>query len=179
MRSEITAKFIQNLNNKDRKEGFTLIELLVVIVIIGILGAIAIPNFLNQDVKAKQSEAKQNIGTINKTQNSFRAENNTFATSFDALAIGSVTGGTTGSTTNYNYTLSGATDSSTVIASPADTALKGYSGGAVRFSNGANQSVIGTVLCEMKIPGAVATLPTTVPGTTPACTPANQTTLSL
>lgn len=179
MRIELKAKFIQHLNRKHHEKGFTLIELLVVIIIIGILGAIAIPNFLNQDVKAKQSEAKQNINIINKTQNSFRAENNTFATSFDALAIGTVTGSTTGNTTNYSYTLSGATDSSTVIASPLDTALKGYSGGAVRFSNGASQNVIGTVLCEMKIPGAAATLPTTTPGTTPACIPGTQTTLSL
>lgn len=179
MKSDITAKFIQHLNRKHHEKGFTLIELLVVIVIIGILGAIAIPNFLNQDVKAKQSEAKQNITIINKTQNSFRAENSTFATSFDALAIGSVTGTTTGTTTNYSYTLSGTTDSSTVIASPLDTALKGYSGGAVRFSNGSNQNVIGTVLCEMQIPGAAATVPTTTPGTTPTCIPGTQTTLSL
>jgi type IV pilus assembly protein PilA len=179
MRSELTAKFVQHLNRKHHDRGFTLIELLVVIIIIGILGAIAIPNFLNQDVKAKQSEAKQNISIINKTQNSFRAENNTFATSFDALAIGSITGTSTGTTTNYSYTLSGTTDSSTVIASPLDTALKGYSGGAVRFSNGANQSVIGTVLCEMQIPGAVATTPTTPVGATPTCISGTQTTLSL
>lgn len=38
------------------ENGFTLIELLVVIVIIGILSAIAIPNFLNQRSKAKSSE---------------------------------------------------------------------------------------------------------------------------
>lgn len=179
MRSELKAKFIQHLNRKHYDKGFTLIELLVVIVITGILAAIAIPNFLNQDVKAKQSEAKQNINIINKTQNSFRAENSTFATSFDALAIGSITGTTTGTTTNYSYTVSGTTDSSTAIATPLDTALKGYSGGAVRFSNGANQNVIGTVLCEMQIPGATATVPTTTPGTTPACIPGTQTTLSL
>ena len=179
MRSELKAKFIQHLNRKHYDKGFTLIELLVVIVITGILAAIAIPNFLNQDVKAKQSEAKQNINIINKTQNSFRAENSTFATSFDALAIGSITGTTTGTTTNYSYTVSGTTDSSTAIATPLDTALKGYSGGAVRFSNGANQNVIGTVLCEMQIPGATATVPTTTPVTTPACIPGTQTTLSL
>jgi type IV pilus assembly protein PilA len=179
MRTELKAKLIQHLNRKHREKGFTLVELLVVIVITGILAAIAIPNLLNQDVKAKQTEAKQNIALINKTQNSFRAENSSFATSFDVLAIGNISGGTTGTSTNYSYTITGTTDSSTVIASPSDTALKGYSGGNVRFSNGANLNVIGTVLCEMKIPGAVATTPTTVPGTAPTCTPGTQNTLSL
>ncbi len=46
------------------KKGFTLIELMIVVAIIGILAAIAIPNFLKFQAKSKQSEAKSNLGAI-------------------------------------------------------------------------------------------------------------------
>ena len=49
---------------KKGKKGFTLIELMIVVAIIGILAAIAIPNFLQFQAKSKQSEAKSNLGAI-------------------------------------------------------------------------------------------------------------------
>ena len=47
-----------------KRRGFTLIELLVVIVIIGILVAIALPNFIKIKDKAKEAEVKQNLHAI-------------------------------------------------------------------------------------------------------------------
>lgn len=186
MTTNLKSKFIQYLNHKSKAQGFTLVELLTVILITGILAAIALPNFLNQDVKAKQTEAKQNIGLVNKAQNSYRAEKSTFASSFDLLAIGSVSDSVStgnGTTTYYRYALSGSSESATVTASPSiDAALKGYSGGITRFKNPSNQSVTATVLCEMKAPGGFATAPTASGGNTgsaPDCITADHNKLSL
>jgi type IV pilus assembly protein PilA len=66
------TKLIRNIKNNQK--GFTLIELMIVVAIIGILAAIAIPNFLNYQLKAKTAEAKTNLGAIRTSQETFNAE---------------------------------------------------------------------------------------------------------
>lgn len=89
MKTDLKAKFLQNiLSKKKENEGFTLIELLVVIIIIGILSAIALPSFLNQANKAKQSEAKTYVGSMNRGQQAYFLENSDFTTDINELGIG-------------------------------------------------------------------------------------------
>lgn len=66
-------------------KGFTLIELMIVVAIIGILAAIAIPNFLSYQCKSKQSEAKQALGTLAKEMQAYAAENDEYPGSFASL----------------------------------------------------------------------------------------------
>jgi type IV pilus assembly protein PilA len=68
------------------KKAFTLIELMIVVAIIGILAAIAVPNFIKFQCRSKQSEAKGNLKALYVSQESFRAENDTYTDVEDVAA---------------------------------------------------------------------------------------------
>lgn len=63
---------------RNNQKGFTLIELMIVVAIIGILAAIAIPNFMKYQLKSKTAEAKVNLGAIATSQESYRAERDVY-----------------------------------------------------------------------------------------------------
>ena len=91
------------LRGKKGKKGFTLIELMIVVAIIGILAAIAIPNFLRFQAKSKQSEAKTNLGGIFTAETAYNAEHDGFAD------LNIISWGPTG-TPRYRYTLGTSTN---------------------------------------------------------------------
>ncbi len=63
----------------NKLKGFTLIELMIVVAIIGILAAIAIPNFIRYQLRSKTAEARTNIGGIKTNQESFRSTEDNYA----------------------------------------------------------------------------------------------------
>ena len=60
------------------KKAFTLIELLIVVAIIAILAAIAVPNFLEAQTRAKISRVKNDFRTLKTGMEAYRVDNNDY-----------------------------------------------------------------------------------------------------
>lgn len=138
---------------KNNKKGFTLIELLVVVLIIGILAAIALPQYFKAVEKSKASEALSILGTIAAANERYRLADpsQAYTTNFQNLDIefmdktGSKVGDSASfNTKNFTITLSG-------TASGAAKVVALRTGGTYSISRGYDTNVVscsgGTGFC--------------------------------
>jgi type IV pilus assembly protein PilA len=88
---------------KKLAKGFTLIELMIVVAIIGILAAIAIPNFIKFQARSKQSEAKANMKAMFTAEKAFFQEKDTYSTAVGTIGFAPERGN------RYQYNLNGTT----------------------------------------------------------------------
>ena len=136
-----------------KEQGFTLIELMIVVAIIGILAAIAIPNFMTYQAKARQSEAKIGLGGIFTSATAYFAENSTFTVT-NVSQLGYLPSGTSrysfwygGSSATANRINTGSTNSATCHGANVPTAVGAT---ANDFTAGAIGNVDGeSTTCDM------------------------------
>ncbi len=114
---------------------------------VGVLGAIALPNFLAMATKAKQSEAKQFLSAINRSQESSQREKKTFSHNFAALGVGIKP-----QTTNYIYFTSGTKTAAYSYAISRNEKLKSYVG-AVFLVPAKYEIKTVSILCQAKLKG--------------------------
>ncbi|MEB3292851.1 MAG: type IV pilin-like G/H family protein [Synechococcales bacterium] len=128
------------------------------IVLLGILMAIALPSFLNQANKAKESEAKTYTGSIMRGQQAFFLENNKFANTVKELKLGIQTDSSpaytyklTTENTNPKYSVFTAIPRTTSSSSP----LHSYIGTVVAVGKGSETTTY-TIICRSLQPSQAA-----------------------
>uniref|UniRef100_Q31J24 Type II secretion system core protein G n=1 Tax=Hydrogenovibrio crunogenus (strain DSM 25203 / XCL-2) TaxID=317025 RepID=Q31J24_HYDCU len=80
-----TEKLNQRNQNVAKQQGFTLIELMVVVVILAILAAIAVPQFMDRPDEARIVKAKQDISSLSSALQLYKLDNYRYPTTEQGL----------------------------------------------------------------------------------------------
>lgn len=174
MKPEVTLKYLSYLRNKKNQgeEGFTLIELLVVVIIIGVLAAVALPNLLNQVGKARETEGKNGIGSINRTQQTFHFERGRFSSSLSSASLAQTNelGIIVPLSKYYAFTVTTPSATTTLAtanaltATGADDTANGQAQGIKEFAGSTvfapASGAYGTVICTATVVGVAVTAAT-------------------
>lgn len=94
---------------KRSNRGFTLIEVMIAIAIVGIVSAIAVPNYRDYVTRGRVAEAFSALATVQPNAEQFWSNTRSFV-NFDTLS-----NAFPAPTTNFSYALSGATDSAFTV----------------------------------------------------------------
>jgi len=78
-------KSVRNFLINKQQQGFTLIEVMVVVVILGILGAVVLPNIMDEPEKARIIKAKQDITSLESALDRYKLDNFTYPTTDQGL----------------------------------------------------------------------------------------------
>ncbi|MGD1904492.1 MAG: type IV pilin-like G/H family protein [Leptolyngbyaceae cyanobacterium] len=114
--------------------------------IIGIIAAIALPSFLNQADRARESEAKVFLGTMTRGQQAYYLEQEEFASSIEALEVG-----LSDDSPSYSYAVvpqPDPTSSVYITATPKESSLSGMSAAVFATEDGSTTPII----CESDSP---------------------------
>lgn len=131
---------------------------LLLIAGIGVMNGIALPFYLNNTNRSKQSEAKQYVSSMNKAQQEYFAEKSLFSSSVNPLGLGIKT-----ETTNYKYSVRATKQTAFNYGLSKQPQLKSYVGGVFLVPvkevkpKAAKDGIITTIsiFCQADSPGTI------------------------